>query len=256
MNENHPIYRLWATMNKVVFRRAYRLFTIGERMADLLSKYVERDKILITPIWSIFQSNEKIKKANNPFVKQENLQGKFVVQYSGNIGLTHNVEVMVELAEMMKDHDDIIFQIIGRGPRVPHLKDLVKEKDLPNCQFLPFQSDEMFPYSLSAADLGVVILDEITSKGSVPSKSYNLMSYGIPALYVASDDSQLHDYAEKYKHAKCVDHDNLEEAVKFILELKNNDELQEKYSSNAVEASKNYRRSNADKIVEYYLNEN
>jgi hypothetical protein len=253
MKEGHPVYRIWSWMNRIVFKRSFRLYTIGERMADLLVEYVDKDKIIITPIWSIFQENEKVGKEKNPFVIQENLHGKFVVQYSGNIGLTHNVEVMVKLAEMMKDHDEILFQIIGRGPRVPHLKKLVQEKNLPNCQFLPFQSDEMFPYSLSAADLGVVILDEVTSKGSVPSKSYNLMSYGIPALYVASDDSQLHDYAIKYGHAKCVDHDHLKEAVEFILEMKGNKKLHSKYARNAEEAAKNYRRPNADKIVELYL---
>lgn len=253
MRESHLIYRTWAKLNRIVFRKAYRIYTIGERMADLLSKYVDKEKIQITPIWSIFQKNGKIEKKENLFVKQEDLYGKFVVQYSGNIGLTHNVEVMVEIAEIMKDHDDILFQIIGRGPRVPALKSLVEKKELPNCVFLPFQSDEMFPYSLSAADLGVVILDRVASKGSVPSKSYNLMSYGIPALYVASHDSQLYDYAKKYRHAKCVDNNNLDEAVKFILDIKNNQELYSMYSKNAEEASKNYRRSNAKKIVDYYL---
>jgi hypothetical protein len=253
MKENHPVYNIWTWLNRIVFKRSFRLYTIGERMADLLAKYVERDKVLITPIWSIFQKNERVEKSENPFIKKENLKGKFVVQYSGNIGLTHNVEVMVELAELMKNYEDILFQIIGRGPRVPHLKELVKDKNLPNCQFLPFQSDEMFPYSLSAADLGVVILDEVTSKGSVPSKSYNLMSYGIPALYIASNDSQLHDYAENYNHAKCVDHDSLEQAVDFILELKLNRDVWKTYSENSVMASDNFKRSNADKIVELYL---
>lgn len=255
MEETHPLYRIWASLNKIAFKKAFRLYTIGNRMADLLEKYVPRDKILITPLWSIFQSNGRVKEEENPFVKQENLQNKFVVQYSGNIGLTHNVEIMVDLAELMKGHSNILFQIIGRGPRKPHLKALVEEKNLPNCVFLPFQSDEMFPYSLSAADLGVVILDEVTSKGSVPSKSYNLMSYGIPALYVASEDSELHDYAEKYKHAECFDHNNLDEAANFILALKENQKLHNNYAQNAVEASKNFRRSNADRIVEYYMDE-
>jgi glycosyltransferase involved in cell wall biosynthesis len=222
-------------------------------MADLIANYAPAEKILITPIWSIFQGHGSVKKEENPFVKQQELNGKFIVQYSGNIGITHNVEVMVELAELMSEHKDILFQIIGRGPRVPRLKTLVEEKGLPNCQFLPFQSDEMFPYSLSASDLGVVILAEAIAKGSVPSKSYNLMNYGIPALYVASDDSELHDYAVKYEHAKCVNYKDLREAARFILKLKNNKELQRRYSQNAIEASKNYRRSNADKIVEYYF---
>jgi|GEM_PF-102486 len=254
MKETNLIYRAWALLNRIAFKKAHRIYTIGDKMAELLANYIEQDKIKITPIWSIFQSNEKIDRSNNPFVEEHNLQEKFVVQYSGNIGLTHNVEAMVELAGMMKNHKNILFQIIGRGSRVPYLKAMVRKKDLPNCQFLPFQSDKMFPYSLSAADIGVVILDEKTAKGSVPSKSYNLMSYGIPSLYVASDDSELHDYAIRYGHAKCVSKDNLQEAVDFILTLMNNQEAKIQYSQNAVKASKNYRRSNADQIVELYSN--
>ncbi|MDX1639038.1 MAG: glycosyltransferase family 4 protein [Balneolaceae bacterium] len=254
MKESHPVYRIWGWLNKRVFDRAHRLYTIGERMRSLLSTYVDREKIEVTPIWSIFQSNGRVDKKRNPFVKKHGLENKFVVQYSGNIGLTHNVEIMVDLAEMMRHQEDLLFQIIGRGPRVPHLKKLVGEKELPNCQFLPFQSDDMFPYSLSAADLGVVILDETTAKGSVPSKSYNLMSFGIPSLYIASDDSELHDYAERYHHAKCVSHDNLEEAVTFIRELKSNQGMMQKLSQNALKASRNYRRTNADAIVSSYVN--
>jgi len=254
MTESHPVYRVWSLLNRIVFKKAYRLYTIGNKMSELLANYAEQDKIHITPIWSIFQSNGKVSRSQNPFIQEQNLQENFVVQYSGNIGLTHNVEVMVELAEMMQGHKDILFQIIGRGPRVPHLKRLVRDKNLPNCQFLPFQSDEMFPYSLSAADIGVVILDKSTSKGSVPSKSYNLMSYGIPALYVAGNDSELYEYAQKYQNARCVSHDNLKEAVAFILELKNNSDLRKKYADKAVKASKNYRRSNADTIVKLYSN--
>ena len=253
MKESHPVFKIWAKLNRVAFKRAFRIYTIGNKMAELLSKYIESDKIIVTPLWSIFQSDNKIEQKKNPFLIKEGIQGKFIVQYSGNIGLTHNVEVMVELAELMKEYDDILFQIIGRGPNVLPLKNLVKEKELPNCQFLPFQPDEMFPYSLSAADLGVVILDEATSKGSIPSKSYNLMSYGIPALYVASDESELYDYAVKYKHAKCVRHDNLVKAINYILKLKKNEKFREDYSQNALKASKYYRRNNADNIVEYYL---
>ena len=175
------------------------------------------------------------------------------MQYSGNIGLSHNVEAMVHLAGKMTDHKNILFQIIGRGPRMPYLKKLVKKKNLPNCMFLPFQPDEMFPFSLSAADIGVVILDPVTSKGSVPSKSYNLMSYGIPSLYIASDDSELHDYSKRYRHAECFEEDELDEAAEFILELSRNDDLYETYKKNAVKASGNFRRDNADRLADLYI---
>lgn len=254
MKEKHILYRTWAYLNTKAFTKAYRLFTIGDRMADLVAQYVTRDKIIIQPIWSIFQANDKVEKDKNPFIAKHQLQDKFIVQYSGNIGLTHKVEVVVALATLLKDEKDIVFQIIGRGSRVPHLQQLVAEKQLPNCTFLPFQTDEMFPYSLSAADLGIVILDELTSKGSVPSKSYNLMSYGIPSLYIASSDSELYNYAAIYGHAKCYSESELEIAANFILQLKKDAAFQKSLSEKAEIAALNFRRDNADKFISFYSN--
>lgn len=254
MQEKHLVYRTWAFLNKYSFKKAYRLFTIGDRMSDLISKYVEKEKILIQPIWSIFQHNDKIKKQDNPFIKKHKLEGKFIVQYSGNIGLTHKVEVMLELAEKMKDNESVLFQIIGRGPRVSILKNEVEKRGLVNCQFLPFQSDEMFPYSLAAADLGVVVLDQLTAKGSVPSKSYNLMSYGIPALYIASEDSELNNYCLKYRHAKCFPENQLDQAVNFINNILIEKKSYNKLVENNLKASEDFKRRNASKFVIAYLN--
>ena len=253
MKASHPMYRAWAYLNKKSFKKAHRLFTIGDRMAELLEQYGAKEKILIQPIWSIFQENSRFPKADNPFVKAHGLEGKFVVQYSGNIGLAHKVEFVVQLAEKMLAHQHILFQIIGRGPRKPILEKIVAEKGLPNCQFLPFQSEEMFPYSLSAADLGVVILDEATAKGSVPSKSYNLMSYGLPALYIAGPDSELSAYADRYKHAACFKEEELEKAEAFILALSASEALWTEYSQNAEKSATYFKRDNADKFVEKYL---
>ena len=253
MRESHIVYRIWAYLNKIAFKKSYRLFTIGNKMADLLEVYVPRTKMIIQPIWSIFQANERVSKEENPFIQQHDLQEKFIVQYSGNIGLTHKVEVVVQLAELLKENSKIVFQIIGRGPRVPALQKMVEEKKLPNCMFLPFQSDEMFPFSLSAADLGIVILDEITSKGSIPSKSYNLMSYGIPSIYIAGEDSELHDYAQNYKAAECFTECELHKAKEFILEVSTNKQKWQQMSENAMNTSKLFRRNNADKFVELYI---
>jgi glycosyltransferase involved in cell wall biosynthesis len=255
MKESHMVYRTWAALNKKSFKKAFRLFTIGNRMADLLEVYISRKKLIIQPIWSIFQANERVSKDENPFIDKHNLQNKFIVQYSGNIGFTHKVEVVVELAEMLKEYENILFQIIGRGPRMPVLQKIVEEKNLPNCMFLPFQSDEMFPFSLSAADLGIVILDELTSKGSVPSKSYNLMSYGIPSIYIAGEDSELHDYAQNYNAAKCFTERELNKAKEFILQISTNKQQWNEMSQNAMNTSKLFRRDNADKFVELYLKE-
>jgi glycosyltransferase involved in cell wall biosynthesis len=195
---------------------------------------------------------KKIEKSKNIFITEHGLQNKFIVQYSGNIGVTHNVETLVEIAELLKANTEIIFQIIGRGPRKSKLENLVKKKNLSNCVFLPFQTDAMFPYSLSAADVGVVILDETTSKGSVPSKSYNLMSYGIPSLYIASKDSQLYEYTKKYEHGACFSKNELKVVTEFLKNLSTNSLFYNEISSNAIKAAKNFKRENADKFIKAY----
>jgi hypothetical protein len=253
VKESNFIYKTWAKLNVKSFKKAYKLFTISEKMADLLEIYVNKNKIIIQPIWSIFQENKKHSKENNPFIEKHNLKGKFIVQYSGNIGLSHNVEVMVDLAEMMVEETDIVFQIIGRGPRKPILEKLVQERNLLNCMFLPFQSDDMFPFSLSAADVGMVILDDITSKGSVPSKSYNLMSYGIPSLYIGSVDSQLKVYVDKYNHALLFEKHSLKEAASFLRKLRDDKEYYESISKAAIIASYDFKRKNANHFVKKYL---
>lgn len=253
MRESHPVFRVWSWLNRKSFRKAYRLFTISDVMADALSRYVDRERLIVQPIWSIFQANERVPRDQNRFLALHDTGNRFVVQYSGNIGLTHNVELLIEIAERLKGNDDILFQIIGRGPREPYIRRLVTERGLDNVQMLPFQSDEMFPHSLSAADLGVVILDDRVSRGSVPSKTYNLMSFGIPSLYVSASDSQLARYAEEFGHARCLEPWQLDEIAGFIVSLASSRDRQREMGASAEQAARYFRRSNADRFVDAYL---
>ena len=253
MQESHPVYRAWSALNRRSFRKAWRVFTISESMAESLSRYMDKERLLVQPIWSIFQENECVPADINPFVRENGLNGLFVVQYSGNIGVTHNVEALIDIAEHLNDEPHILFQVIGRGPRQPLIERLIAERNLNNVQMLPFQSDEMFPYSLSAADLGVVILHASVSRGSVPSKAYNLMSFGIPALYIAAQESELARYCERYGHARCFSADQLDDVAGFIRDLARDPAQHAAMQENAEQAATHFRRSNADRFVDKYL---
>lgn len=253
MTERNPIYRIWGWLNQKSFRKAYRIFTIGEVLADAISRYVRRDKLMVHPIWSMYREVPRVAREQNQFIKQQDLQHKFVVQYSGNIGVTHNVELLIEIAEKLKDNRRILFQIIGRGPRLPYIEGLVAERALPNVQFLPFQNEEMFPHSISAANLGVVILDEKVSRGSVPSKAYNLMSFGIPALYISSPESQLAIDAVKYGHAQCFSADQKKEIVDFVLQMSDDSEQCRRMSQAALRAAEDFQPGNSRRFVQSYF---
>ena len=205
----------------------------------------DKDKLISKKLKKIFK---KVR-----FIAEHGLEGKFIVQYSGNIGVTHNAALLLDVAERFRGQDDVLFQIIGRGPRLPFVKSEVERRNLPNLQFLNFQPDDMFPHSLSAADVGVVILDERVSAGSVPSKAYNLMSFGIPSLYIASRNSELARYVDKYAHGALFGEDEIDRIAGFIAGLARNRESYREMAQNALAAAENFRRLNAGCFVKGYF---
>jgi hypothetical protein len=118
---------------------------------------------------------------------------------------------------------------------------------------LPFQLDEMFPYSLSATDLGVVILHESVSRASVPGKTYNLMSFGIPVLYITAPDNDLADYCERYGHARCFRASELDNMADYIRALAVSEEPDKEMQRGAEQAATDFRRDNVDRFVDRYL---
>jgi glycosyltransferase involved in cell wall biosynthesis len=221
-------------------------------MAELVSQYVDKQKVKIIRLWTTFENFTPVEKSENFFIREHLLEDKFIVQYSGNIGLIHNVEVMVEIARLLRDQNRILFLIIGKGDKVNRIKEMVLRYGLENCKVLPFQPDNVFPYSLSAADLGVVILDKKTSRGSIPNKAYNLMTAGKPILYIASRDSELNVYAERYNNGKCFDDSELEEIADFIRRMSEDEKLVQRYQDNSFKASLDFTRKNTSAIIEAY----
>ncbi len=250
---SHPIYKIWTWWNKKLFRKAYRIYTIGSNISNLIAQYVPREKVKVSYLWTTFSDFTPIDKENNLFLKRQKIKDKFIVQYSGNIGVTHNVEVLLNVAELLKDKSNILFQIIGRGNRTIAVGERIKESKLSNCVLLPFQSDEMFPHSLSAADMGVVILDDKTAQGSVPSKTYNLMVAAKPIIYIASEYSELKDYAERFNNGACLHSSKVKEIAAFIEEVASNKEFYRELSNNSLNASNYFKRENAQKLIEDYL---
>lgn len=252
IGDKNPLFRFWSWANKKLFVKATHIFTIGERMADLVSEYIDRSTIKIIRLWTTFENFEPVSREDNFFIKEHSLQDKYVVQYSGNIGLIHNVEVMVDIAAAMKDNSKVFFLIIGRGNKVNEIKESIEKNKLTNCLVLPFQPDNVFPYSLSAADLGVVILDSKTSKGSIPNKTYNLMTAGKPVLYIASSDSELHIYAERYDNGKCFDAAEVQQMAAFIEQLSRDTNRQAYYKERSLQAAQDFTRKNTRVIIQEY----
>ena len=255
IKETNFIYKLWAKWNKKLFNKAHRVYTIGDSLADLMAQYTPREKIHVVPLWTGLSDVHPVPKTHNPFATEHNIQDKFIVQYSGNIGGTHNIESMIETAKLLKEHKDILFLIIGRGLKVPLVNKLIEEYALDNCMVLPFQPDDVIRYSIAAADISVVLIEDKIADVSIPSKVYNIMAVGSGILSISPASSEINKLVKLYNIGTNFQKEETQQMADYILQVKNSPALKQQYSNNAVEAAKNYTAANAEKYLQIYLDE-
>lgn len=249
INETNVIYKMWARKNIRIFSTAEKIITLGEGMKTAVSEYVDASKVKVVYNWPLSNEYHPICKKDNKFIIDHNLEGKFIVLYSGNMGYTHDVDKMIEVAELMKENLKISFVFIGDGQKKKIMQMMVKEKNLRNCFFYPYQPMDVLPYSLGAADIGVITLDEASALVSVPSKTYNLLAVGAPLLCITKSASEMNNLIQKYSNGKCFDKKDILGMKDYILDLSINKEEYAKLRNNSLKASKDFTYKNAELYV-------
>ena len=249
ITEHHPIYRLWAKWNKRLFAKAQKVITLSEGMGKVLELYVNRSKIKVIYNWSASEKLHPIGKETNSFVKQHGLENKFIVLYSGNIGYTHNVECLVDIAKCLKDDPSILFLIIGEGKKKEMIQDMVSKAQLTSFRFLTWQNKDVLPYSLSAADVAVITLNDDTAQVSVPSKTYNLLAVGAPLMCISPQNSELARLVSKFQNGSCFGKEDTENMAAYISKLKAHPEIRNELSVNSLQAAQSFTYQNAKEYV-------
>lgn len=242
--------KLWQWGNKKVFSKAQQIFTITESMKNRLCQYtIDQQKIRVVPVWTDNSFFKPIDKPENPFLAKLGLADRFIVLYSGNLGHTHQVEILIELARKTT-REELYFLIIGEGEKEKLIREKIVAYGLKNCRLLPWQPTEVLPYSLSAADLAVVSLGRQASKLSIPSKTYNFLSVGAPIMGISDPGSELSQLIKRHRVGANFSEEELESMLFFIEEVLDNPAQQLELKENASLASKAYGPENAKLFLE------
>jgi hypothetical protein len=124
------------------------------------------------------------------FLNEYNLEDKFVIMYSGNLGLYYDLENLIKISSELQSIPDIHFIYIGEGASKKEMQDYVSKENLKNVTFLPYQPKEFIKYSLNVADVHLVVNQKGIKGVSVPSKIYGVMAAGKPILGVLEQGSE------------------------------------------------------------------
>ncbi len=243
------IAKWWSTANQNVFLKARKVFTISDPMKDRLSRYVDSKKIEVVPIWTDNSFLKPIPKNENLFLKNKKLQDKFLIVYSGNMGKSHPVSKMIELAERFKTSNEVFFLLIGGGHQYLKLENQIYNSGLKNIDIMPWQPTEDLPYTLSAPHLALVTIGNEASDLSIPSKLFNFMSTGTPILCIAPKSSALSRLVFNEEIGNAFIETELNEMVDFINKCKQDNLYYNSLITNSIDTSLKYSPKNAFKFI-------
>lgn len=229
---NSLVVKIWSKFNRHFYNKATSIYTITDGMAQSLSEYVAISRIKVIPLWASNIFTKDISKDKNLFLKKNELENKFVVMYSGNIGLGHRVDILLDVADKVREFKDFLFVIVGDGRAKESLIEMKQNRYLDNVLFFDWQPEEMLEHSLSAADLAYVSIGEKAAQVCVPSKTYNLIKLKVPIISTAGESSELFKLINQYEIGKCFETDKIDSLVDYICTLKTDKALYNKIKEN------------------------
>ncbi|WP_017317779.1 glycosyltransferase family 4 protein [Mastigocladopsis repens] len=177
--KNKWLIRIFTALEKFAYHTATKITVIADGFVDnLVSKGVPKRKIELLPNWADINFIRPLAKENNIFRRAYQLDGKFVVLYSGNIALTQGLETVIEAAKRLQHIPDIAIVILGDPLGLQRLQQYALRCGVSNVLLQPFAKREHLPEMLAAADVGLVVQKRNVISFNMPSKIQVLLASG------------------------------------------------------------------------------
>lgn len=150
--------------DKFSCKRSDLIITVGRDLVETVEGRFKGKKVPKTvminnwidenEIYPLESDNERV----SAFKKKYGLDGKFVIMYSGNIGLYYDLENLIKVVGKFgagtktADGREVVFAFVGAGSVLKTLEDYVAEHHMENVVFIPYQDKADLIYSLNAGD--------------------------------------------------------------------------------------------------------
>ena len=198
LKERSPSTRLLQRLLTFSLQRAARTIVLDRFMKDrVVAKGIDANRIVVLPPWSHDDHVSYSEAEREAFRSKHELSDKFVVMYSGNHSPCHPLDTLLDAALSLKTREEVVFCFIGGGSEQLKVREFAAQHGVNNIKCLPYQPLNDLSSSLSAADLQVVVMGEQFVGIVHPCKVYNIMSIGVPALYIGPQPSHVTDIASQ-----------------------------------------------------------
>jgi lipopolysaccharide/colanic/teichoic acid biosynthesis glycosyltransferase len=178
----------------------------------------------------------------NSFSLDNELVDRFVVMHSGNVGLSQNLETLIDAANLLRPYADLVVAIVGDGVKRSALEEKVQSLGLSNVLFFPYQPKERLTESFGTADVFIVSLKQNLAGYIVPSKLYGILAAGKPYVAAVEAASEPATIAEIFDCGLTAKPGDPEDLANQILKLYQDRGLTRRLGENARRASLEFDR--------------
>lgn len=179
------LWKIGRKLEDFTYRNADKIIVISQDFKkNIMAKGVPEEKIVVVYNWVDQNAVVNIDREANKLIEKYGIDPKkFYIEYSGNIGLTQNMDLLLDVMKELKEsHPEIGLLLVGEGAYKKQVEEIVKRDDLTNVTMLPFQPYEDISHVFSLGDAGLVISKPGVGSNSVPSKTWSIMSASRPVL--------------------------------------------------------------------------
>jgi colanic acid biosynthesis glycosyl transferase WcaI len=221
LKQSDWICRMLEATNKFILKRSALVIALDRFMAKrLAARKIPRLRICVLPPWPHENSSDDAPApTENPFRKRHNLNGKFVIMYSGNHSPSNPLTTILNAIVRLKAEPDIKFLFVGGGSAKKQVEDYIRNHELANAISLPYQPLADLKNSLSAADVHIVSLGEDMVGIIHPCKIYGAMAAARPILFLGPEPSHISDLLNQHEIGVQIRHGDVNGAVEAIRRL-------------------------------------
>ena len=230
--------RAWLWLNRRSYLAATALAVPGRDMIPLLRRTYGFDpsRLAYIPLWGAREIDRPVPMAENPLAQRLGITDKFVVQYSGNMGLLHDIDTLVRAAALLVGDEHIHFLFIGKGRRRTRAEELARELGAANITWMPFAPREQLAETLSCCHAALISLRPGMQGVAVPSKLYGILAFGRAVIAQVPGDSEIGLVVKEESCGRVVEPGDVEGLADAIRTLASDPALVADMSANAFSA--------------------
>ncbi len=227
-------YRVLDFLSRRTLQGADCVVAIGETMRERLieRKGVPRSKVAVIHNWEDTSRRHPVAHGNQ-FAAEHDLLDQFVLMHAGNLGLSQELDSLVEAAHLLRSVPNLTFVFLGDGVRRSELMRRAEALGLRNVRFLPHIPKERLNEPYGAADVFLVSLKRGLAGFIVPSKLYGILAAGRAYVAAVEDECEVSNVTRRFECGLVAAPGNPRDIAEKILVLYRDRNLCSRFGANA-----------------------